>query len=88
LVTDGDEAMTMAKASIQKTGISPGRIEMLIADQALIEHATVWVQFSVPAQSENTRPIAEAQLKALQIVQTAIASEIAAIKALEGHKPR
>ena len=80
--------MTMAKASIQRTGISPGRIEMLIADQALIEHATVWVQFSVPAQSDNIRPIAEAQLKALQIVQTAIASGIAAIKALEGHKPR
>ena len=80
--------MTMAKASIQKTVISAGRIEMLIADQALIEHATVWVQFSVPAQSESTRPIAEAQLRALQIVQTAIESEIAAIKTLEGHKPR
>ena len=79
--------MTMAKASIQKTVISAGRIEMLIADQALIEHATVWVQFSVPAQSENTRPIAEAQLRALQIVETALASEIAAIKTLEGHKP-
>ena len=72
--------MTMAKASIQKTVISAGRIEMLIADQALVEHATIWVQFSVPAQSENARPIAEAQLRALQIAQTAIAAEIAAIR--------
>jgi len=73
--------MTMAKASIQRTGISPGRIEMLIADQALIEHATVWVQFSVPAPSESKRSIAEAQLSALQIVLAALASEVAAIKA-------
>jgi hypothetical protein len=79
--------MTMAKASIQKTTISPGRVEILIADQALVEHATLWVQFSVPAQSDNALSIAEAQLRALQIVQTAIGSEIAAIKALEGRKP-
>ena len=79
--------MTMANASIQKTVFSAGRIEILMADQALIEHSTVWVQFSVPVQSESSRPIAEAQLKALQIVQAAIASEIAGIKALEGRKP-
>ena len=79
--------MTMVNASIQKTVFSAGRIEILIADQALVEHSTVWVQFSVPVQSESSRPIAEAQLKALQIVQTAIAAEIAGIKALETRKP-
>ena len=74
--------MTMVKASIQKTVFSAGRIEILIADQALVEHSTVWVQFSVPVPSETSRPIAEAQLNALQIVQSALASEIAGIKTL------
>jgi hypothetical protein len=74
--------MTMVKASIQKTVISAGRIEILIADQASQDHANVWVQFSVSAPSESKRPIAEAQLNALQIVLTALASEIAVIKAL------
>src|SRR5258706_6183311 len=76
----GDAAMTMVKASIQKTVFSAGRIEILIADQALVEHSTVWVQFSVPVPSETTRPIAEAHLNALRIVQSALASEIAGIK--------
>jgi hypothetical protein len=74
--------MTMVKASIQKTVISAGRIEILIADQTSVEHSNVWIHFSVSAPSESKRPIAEAQLNALQIVLSAIASEIAAIKAL------
>ncbi len=73
--------MTMVKASIQRTIISAGRVEILFADQKLVEHSNVWVQFSVPAPSESKRSIAEAQLSALQIVLAALASEVAAIKA-------
>ena len=76
--------MTMVKASIQETVISAGRIKILIADQATREHANVWVEFSVPAPSENKRPIAEAQLKALQIAQDALGLEIAGIKGIAG----
>ncbi|HMI97509.1 MAG TPA: hypothetical protein VK479_13440 [Micropepsaceae bacterium] len=79
--------MTMVKASIQKTVISAGRIEILIADQKSVEHSNIWVQFSVPAPSESKRSIAEAQLKALQIVLAALASEVAAIKELQVANP-
>ena len=79
--------MTMVKASIQKTVISAGRIEILIADQKSIEHSNIWVRFSVPAPSESKRSIAEAQLKALQIVLAALASEVAAIKELQVANP-
>jgi len=78
--------MTLVKASIQKTVISAGRIEILIADQASREHANVWVEFSVPVPSESKRPIAEAQLNALQIVLGALAQEAEAIKAVSGPK--
>lgn len=69
---------------IQKTSVSQGRVEMLIADAAAVEQATDWISFSVAAQSEQGDYLGDIQLAALQTVRTAIGEQIRAINSIRG----
>jgi hypothetical protein len=66
----------MINLTIQSTIITPGRIEMLIADTATEEHATLWIRFSVPVATDRAQPVAEAQQAALRAARDAIAAEM------------
>ncbi|HXQ42073.1 MAG TPA: hypothetical protein VN821_12445 [Candidatus Udaeobacter sp.] len=77
----------MVVAAIQRMTISHGRLELLLADAATAEEATVAVQISVAHTVERNRSLAEAELEALRTARTAIDAEIQAISNLAGRKP-
>jgi hypothetical protein len=76
----------MAKVSIQKTIFVSHRVEMIVGDAREFEAAKTWLHLSVPTDWPINRPVAEAQLNALQHAHAAIAAEIQVLKSLEGRK--
>jgi hypothetical protein len=77
----------MSKIQLFQWSAHGQRIEMVIGDHADPLSATTWIRFSVPLALERARPVADAQLEALQLAQSALDEEIQSLKSLAARNP-
>jgi len=70
--------------TIQRITIEDDRVELTIADASDPEEATTWIHTRVPLTVDQTRPLAEPLLEALQTARSALNDEIARLQSLAG----